>query len=361
MDGSLSDRVVGCLVGGAVGDALGAPVEGWSHERIRSEYGKVDDFEPYSLPFSDGAPGSVTDDTTLRQHIASAIIEHEGRITVDEYATHLVQNLDEGRVWVPEEITLKKLLAGVEPANAGAGNIPTATITAAITPVGIVNAGDPSRAYQDAYNIASVHQHGLEQGAAATVAAGVAAALAADSTIDGVLETMQTEAPDLLTRGIDLAITLADESDSVDAFVDRFYDEMLDWRWSPVEWNKDHYEAGELFSASSLEILPATVGILVFCGDDTHRALVEAASFGRDSDTIASLVGSVCGAVHGASSVPDSWVETVERANSDLFIGSSAPDDGGFEWVSDRFIDALERERERAANRASQIDDLLDE
>src|SRR5216683_3570241 len=39
-----SDRVRGCLLGLAVGDALGAPLEGLSSQQIRAHYGTVDDY-----------------------------------------------------------------------------------------------------------------------------------------------------------------------------------------------------------------------------------------------------------------------------------------------------------------------------
>jgi len=56
------ERIAGCLLGGAVGDALGAPVEFMSIGRIRSEYGSngITDFaEAY------GRLGAITDDTQM--------------------------------------------------------------------------------------------------------------------------------------------------------------------------------------------------------------------------------------------------------------------------------------------------------
>jgi ADP-ribosylglycohydrolase len=41
------DAVYGCLIGGAVGDALGAPVENRHYADIRKRYGKVTEFMPY--------------------------------------------------------------------------------------------------------------------------------------------------------------------------------------------------------------------------------------------------------------------------------------------------------------------------
>jgi len=56
----LTDRIIGCLVGGAIGDALGAPIEFDSWETIEAKYGPsgVTGFnEAY------GRVGAVTDDT----------------------------------------------------------------------------------------------------------------------------------------------------------------------------------------------------------------------------------------------------------------------------------------------------------
>lgn len=55
-------RVRGCLLGGAIGDALGAPVEFWPATRIFAEYGEggVRDYRDGAWP-----AGSVTDDTQM--------------------------------------------------------------------------------------------------------------------------------------------------------------------------------------------------------------------------------------------------------------------------------------------------------
>ena len=58
-----ADRILGCLLGGAIGDALGAPVEFWSSERIAWEC--PDGVRTY-LPsgYGDGL-GLITDDTQM--------------------------------------------------------------------------------------------------------------------------------------------------------------------------------------------------------------------------------------------------------------------------------------------------------
>lgn len=56
------DRVLGCLVGGAMGDALGAPVEFLSIEQIQEKYGK-DGIQNYDKAY--GIVGAITDDTQM--------------------------------------------------------------------------------------------------------------------------------------------------------------------------------------------------------------------------------------------------------------------------------------------------------
>ncbi|WBB63238.1 ADP-ribosylglycohydrolase family protein [Streptomyces sp. WMMC500] len=59
-------RVRGCLLGGAIGDALGGPVEFWSLERIRSECGPdgVREYRPEDVACA-RTYGRITDDTQM--------------------------------------------------------------------------------------------------------------------------------------------------------------------------------------------------------------------------------------------------------------------------------------------------------
>jgi ADP-ribosylglycohydrolase/protein tyrosine phosphatase (PTP) superfamily phosphohydrolase (DUF442 family) len=68
---SLEDRYIGCLLGGAVGDALGAPIEFLSLARILDRYGGagVRDFGAYP-----GGVGAITDDTQMTLFTAEGLI-----------------------------------------------------------------------------------------------------------------------------------------------------------------------------------------------------------------------------------------------------------------------------------------------
>ena len=66
----------GCLLGGAVGDALGAPVEFMSLEEIRSRFGPrgVTGLEEGAWP-----AGSITDDTQMTLFTAEGVLRAQVR------------------------------------------------------------------------------------------------------------------------------------------------------------------------------------------------------------------------------------------------------------------------------------------
>ena len=293
------DRIYGTLIGGAIGDALGAPVEGWSYRQIREEYGKVTELMDHDIGYTEQVRGAVTDDTHLRHYLCYAIVQRGGRITPEEYADIWVNHLNPDRLWVNEEIVYRKLRAGMNPWTSGKGTIPAGVASMAIEPIGIINAGDPRQAYQDAFNISFLNQDGPNRDGAAAVAAGIAEAVEPDATVESVVQTIRDYSLDgfytgTFGRSLDLTLRLAERCDDVDEFVERFYEEWLDYTWPAVEWDAERYEAGELFSGNTHEFVPAAIGLLTFHDGDPNQTIVEGASFGRDCDTIAKVVGEFC-------------------------------------------------------------------
>ena len=67
----LPDLLTGCLLGGAIGDALGAPVEGLGLDQIRERYGGdgLTDYAEGSYGI-----GAVTDETQLTLRVAEALV-----------------------------------------------------------------------------------------------------------------------------------------------------------------------------------------------------------------------------------------------------------------------------------------------
>jgi len=73
------DRFLGALLGMAIGDALGMPVEGWSRERIAERYGALDGY--HLRVFADGTEvkaGEFTDETEIALCVVESLTANDG-------------------------------------------------------------------------------------------------------------------------------------------------------------------------------------------------------------------------------------------------------------------------------------------
>ncbi len=367
------DAVYGSIIGGAIGDALGAPVESWYFTEIREKYGHMTELLPgvrgntgafyggstgeaYNEKY-DGPttpPGTVTDDSALRLYMCLAIVRKGGRITPYDAADIWLEKLNPNRFWFNEKIILNKLKVGMNPWEAGKGTIPAGCATMAIPPIGVINAGNPEQAYQDGYNIAGINADGENRDGAATIAAAVAAAFLPGATARQVIQTMQRYSSYLYKRAIDRALDAACACQSVDEFAEKFYASMLDWTWPNREAQKGRYDSG-----NSLEIVPLIAALLHLCGDDVNQAMVEGASFGRDCDTLAGLLGCILGAISGASAIRTDWIDTVEQANVDLFQEVHGDSQANFFHMARRMVATLGKEARTSQARVELLNRLL--
>jgi ADP-ribosyl-[dinitrogen reductase] hydrolase len=75
---SLRNRILGCLLGGAIADALGAPIEFDSLAEIRSRFGP-EGLVAYTPAY--GRKGAITDDTQMTLFTAEGLIRADARMT----------------------------------------------------------------------------------------------------------------------------------------------------------------------------------------------------------------------------------------------------------------------------------------
>jgi len=195
---------------------------------------------------------------------------------------------------------------------------------------------------------------GAHRAAAATLAAGIAAAFIPGATVDSVLKTMTAHCSYLVRRALELTMDLAHVSETVDGFAEKLYDKMLDWTWPSRNWQKERF-----FSASTLEIVPATRALFYLCDGRVNECIVEGASFGRDCDTIGRSVGCLAGALRGAGSIRQDWIKTVEKANEDLFGELEGDSKADFCSMARRLPKALQSERQATQERLDMLNDLL--
>ena len=354
----LLDGVYGCLIGGAIGDALGAPVENWHYIDVRREHGRVSEFLPQPARARDGAPGQITDDTTLRHYLCLAIVERGGRVSPEDYARVWLERLEPSRLFATERIVLEKLKLGMSPWDTGRGQLLADAATMSIAPIGLINAGDPRQAYQDGFVVAQLHQDGLERDAAATMAAAQASAVVPGANVHEVLAAMREHSTPAVRRLVDAATDLADRSSGVEDLVERFYATMLDLSFPTPPG--EPWDAQRSVAPTSREVLPIVCALLRVCGADVDRCLVEGASVGRDADTIASVLGCLAGALHGAHAIRPDWIEAVERANQDFFTELEGDPQANFRSMAERLVAAIAAERDHARQRLERLTAILD-
>lgn len=306
----LFDKVYGCLGAGAIGDQLGRPAEGWHWRDIEQKKGRLTD------PWEAGertAGGDRnfeigTDDTALGQILCHAYLRKGGRITPEDYARQWLEEFQPTRFFYCMRNSYELLKMGYSPRVTGAFNIVTGSGLMAINPVGIYNACDPEAAYADGLEIASMFQRDLDMLIPGVIAGAIAAAFEPDATVDSVLET---------------AIRLAPEQPII-TFDERRFDNLKATITRAVEIGRgspDVFAAREPPCAEMLqyaaidpqEVFALTFGIFAASRGDTEQAMLGGANIGRDADTISSLNGQLCGALHGMGAVPRRWVEGLER------------------------------------------------
>jgi len=292
----LFDKVYGCLLGGLIGDAMGAPAEGMSWRDIEGKFGKITDFA-----------GAGTDDSAIKQILCEAIIENGGHVTADEFAASFLRNKDKyyNLFFIPVRNMVHKLEAELAlPIDAGYGNMHSSSSAMSISPIGIINACGPRQAAAEAFEAAGlIHSgpSGFCRDGAAAIAAAVAEAMSDNATVASVVGAasgyLHVKSGAKMAGEIRRVVNAAGEFGNYEAFRDWFYANCL----------RD-------IICNSLETVPCVMALFRLAGGDPETAIIYAANFGRDADTIGTMAGAIAGAFKGASGLPASWVKKVEDA-----------------------------------------------
>lgn len=287
-------RAQGALVGVAIGDAMGAPVEGQSAADIRAAHGRLTGF------VSDAAVG--TDDTDFTLFNAYLLTTYGRAITLEAVEAEWRDKLlGPGRAYRPggfsDVISTRNLAGGLQAPQSGAfGHQMWSDVVAmAISPAGILAAGDPALAARLAVTLGSVSNGRDGLYAAQAVAAAVAVAMTGASP-EAMLEAALTVVPEdtwterALRRAAEVSTTLAGDLDTALQTLS----EALVLPWWP--W-------ADLVT----EAVPLAFGAFLAAGGDFARAVPAGVSLGRDADTIGAIVGSLAGAHQGLDAIPTEW------------------------------------------------------
>jgi ADP-ribosylglycohydrolase len=345
---TLQDRIRGLLYGIAYGDALGSTVEELSAQEIRERYGRVNslDTESHRMVWGENASkgcirgnGIVTDDTLMVLCLMTVYNETGRHLDAWDMASGMVRQIAWTPRWVPELqreamlierlfypqrwIFQRHLLTSCDPRQGGIGNMVNCGAASYIAPVGVVNAGDPHGAYEEAIAFASGHQESYGLEAAGVLASAIAAALIPGTTIEKVVEASLSVAKDGTRAAIaaiaDVAIRLRGER--YDRIVAEFH--WVISRFSPMgdDVKLSEEKPGVAIDGYrpsrrlSIEELPLALGFALVNDGDFNRTIEDGINSGRDTGSIGVMAGAVLGAMHGARVIDAGICDKLDQTN----------------------------------------------
>lgn len=311
-DASLLERATGMLVGVAVGDALGMPTEFLTPETIREWYGAITALRAADArhPHQALPPGSVTDDTDHTLLLADLLIEH-GTVEPRSWAERLLAWGTSPRV-VANRFVGPSTLKTLEALKVGAPleSVPRGGTSCGaamrVAPLAIAFE-DRDRLEAEVVRSCSVsHFTRTAISGAMAMAFALSAALEPDADADVVAGAAKEGA----LRGL----------------------EHGDWHWTPpidrrighvMTWARTLERASVVSNLFDLigvdmyadQLVPAAIALAALADGDPNDAMTMAANLGGDSDTLASMTGSICGALRGVSAFDPAWRAQVERVN----------------------------------------------
>ncbi|MFJ6630351.1 ADP-ribosylglycohydrolase family protein [Streptomyces sp. NPDC091376] len=339
---TLEDRITGSLVGAAVGDALGGPVEGYTPAQIVERHGgrvhgivgpwHGDDWRTARpvAPYHKG-DGHVTDDTLMTHVLVRVYATVRDHLDAYAVADHLVPELISTPRWIPEleteALPLQRIFLAekwlvsrlhyghVDPREAGTGNIVNCGAAMYMAPVGLVNAADPAAAYAEALDVAGAHQSSYGREAAGVFAAAVAAACTPGATPTTVVETCLTLAKDGTRSAIEEVAEVAARHSDFESALRPLREAVAPFDTVGPDYRAPSLAARRPSRLHAIEELPIALGMLLVGDGDYRRTVLGSVNYGRDCDSIATMSGAIAGALYGEEPIPPDWVKTVAEAS----------------------------------------------
>ena len=303
----LRDRFQGCLLGVAIGDALGRAGEGYSPEATVRHYGgPLRSYQPWS-GWTSGPIGTITDDTQMTLCIAESIIATGGLEPADigrRFVKWLDYGRGKGRTCVEACLRLQAGISWHESGVDSAGN-GAAMRTA---PIGLLRAHDLPRLRFDAgLTCLITHAHPTAIASAIAQSAGIAYCLTQEAAgfdparfIEFIVACIENiEEIDIPERGPGgTRTTLAKRLAELPG-LRRGHDTRAVY---------DYLRNG----AFVLESLPTAMYAFLRNYGDFGATLFAAVDAGYDCDTSGSMACALAGALLGRTQIPDRWLEELE-------------------------------------------------
>jgi ADP-ribosyl-[dinitrogen reductase] hydrolase len=329
------DRVRGCLLGLAVGDALGAPLEGLSSQQIKSHYGRVksyvDGVQAWKRkPYRWRLKGLYSDDTQQALALCDILLEH-GRVEKDRLA-ELYMSLATPKgsfVGAHRGIgrTFRQVLAALESGvPAHLTGQPGAGIGAAmrIAPLPLYFGKDVDGLHESAMAASLMTHRDIRS---------LSGAMAVAHTIRRLVDGQPRDPSLLLWVASDL---VKDETRLVKehphtvikvreharclpltiAHAESILDETRDRALNAIVDEANRHGAEPSCKRPTQGFPPACIPTclyLLLTTDSFEEAVSDVINLGGDTDTAGAILGAMAGSYYGADSIPKRWLDGLQN------------------------------------------------
>ena len=331
-----SSKYTGCLLGGAIGDALGAPIEFMSISQIRSQFGAAG----ITGYVEEGGKGKFSDDTQMVLFTAEGLLRAHHRlvrgigygalfqIVFHSYLRWLYTQgmkssygVDKERLWFNGWLIEEKGLYSVrDPGKTCISSLKTGKYGSMKEPIndskgcgGIMRIAPVGLFFNDPFKIgceiaAITHGHPTGYLAAGCIASIIYFVSEGITLISAIEETSK------------ILLTYENHKECLDAIN------------KAVEMSKTAKPTPEnIEKLGSGFLAEEALAISLYCAlsyqDDFRKGVLAAVNHSGDSDTTGAITGNILGTLLGEEAIPKEWAEGLElsgivrRIASDLYDG----------------------------------------
>ena len=327
----LREKFYGCICGAHIGSSMGAIVEGWPYKKIEEHYGVLEELLPYEHYDNGWMRGAgTTEDGIERQKLMiTAIMRKGGRVNAEDVRAVWRTDINPkapGNVSEPFEGELLAMAKSKMPARDLGKYCDYAGLNSfarACHPIGLINAGDPAGAVEDVLEVGQLYQTSNSKGLqwACVTAAGIASAAKPNAAVESVIGDIykycdaraKVEGRDgwyATWAGINII-------DEIDAGL-KLAAKCRDFKELRAAFDDVYNGIGIPYVMSHAnEVVTKAVCVFKLTGGDVKNAIISGVNLGRDTDCITAIAAGLAGALTGAGSVPQKWIEQVDAATKE--------------------------------------------
>ncbi|GGG35995.1 hypothetical protein GCM10011414_01640 [Croceivirga lutea] len=364
------DKVLGALVGSAIGDAMGASTEMWHRDNIQLKYGYITNLTPalrvqspegtweHNLP-----AGATTDDTRWKMLATAYLTANQNNQNAENFVDFIlsyyqqeveklntketfnstdflddaIEKIDWIKEWARVAQAYKKgTSAYLEASNRFYGG-EMSCAGQLYTPMFGLWANSPEEAYVNAY-AHSIFDIGYAKDISGLVAALTNKAMRTQN-IDSLITTTLVVDPlkyqdsrlvGRISAGITetslTAVLLTQKEAKLDSlFIDKNIVEMPNsYPRTELDWAIENMlflyleENEKAIAFHSGEIYQILITALKYADGDFEKCMQFIVNYGRDNDTVAAVAGTILGAMHGYKNLPKDLKNKVIKVNKEI-------------------------------------------